>query len=287
VLIYNHQITVVDAIHSEGTITIVPFEYNINILGGNIMALEFKGKEAEVVETKEAPVAENAVYGTARKDLAFVCPLGDPSNPDTTKVKLPDGGEDKKVTSTIVGYRFKVLADMKVPDCGTNDGLKGDLMNYDNVDNWRDAKKGEEIDLTPFETALLLSQPQFNGGCEGGEKPVSCVYQNKFLKNKDGAVEKASAAASTPRVSLRATTGSIKDFDIIDVLTFTRKEDENGRVRKDRVINPGFEKWAPLAAAKVRKSAGGRAKAEADPTKVANANAQAFLNFVNSRKVAK
>lgn len=242
-----------------------------------------KPVEAEVVETPA--VEDGAVYGAARNDLAFVCPLGDPSNQDTTRVKLPDGGEERKVTSTIVGYRFKVLADMRVPDCGTNDGFKKDPMNYDDVDKWIDVKAGTEVNLTPFETALLLSQPQFNGGCDGGEKPVSCVYQNKSMKNKAGDVA-VSVAAKTPRVSLRAATGSIKDFAIEDVLTFTKKE-VNGVTRKERAIKPGFEKWAPLCKAQVRKSAGGRTKAEADPTKVANKNAQAFLSFVNSRKAAK
>lgn len=248
---------------------------------------EKKDKVAEATVEQKAVVteevaAENAVYGTARNDLAFVCPLGDPSNPDTTRIKTPEGGEDRKVTSTIVGYKFKVLKDMMVPDCGTTDGFKQDPMNYDNIDNWRQAKAGEEVMFTPFEMALLLSQPQFNGGCDGGEKPVSCVYQTKTLKTKDGQVAKASAAAATPRVSLRAANGSIKDFDIEDVLTF-EKIDNNGVPRKVRTIKPGYEKWAPLAKAATRKSAS-RAKTEADPTKVANKNAQAFLSFVQSRK---
>lgn len=253
------------------------------------MALNINGAKkaetapaTEVVETTAVETA-NEVLGTARKNLAFVRPLGDPSNPDTTKVTLPDGNTDKKITSTIVGYKFKVLETMMVPDCGTNAGFKNDPMNYDKVENWREAKAGEEIALTPFETALLLSQPQFNGGCDGGEKPVSCVYQNKTVKTKAGAVATASAAASTPRVSLRAAVGSIKDFDIEDVLTYEKVE-VNGVVRKKRTILAGYEKWAPLAAEQTRKATGGREKAVADPTKVANKNAQAFLAFVNARK---
>ena len=261
------------------------------------MALEInRGKKVEEKATPVAPVVEEKVtetsevaqapksdvaYGSARGDLAFVCPLGDPSNPDTTKVKLPGGGEERKVTSTIVGYKFKVLKDMKVPECGTNEGFKNDPMNYKEI-NFRDAKAGEIVSLTPFETALLLSQPEFNGGCDGGEKPVSCVYQNKSLKTKAGQVATVSAAASIPRVSLGAATGSIKDFDIEDVLDFTKQE-MNGVVRKIRTIKPGFEKWSPLAATAVRKTAGG-SRESVDPTTVANKNAQAFLAFVNNRK---
>lgn len=257
------------------------------------MALELKGaKEPEapkVEETvKEEVVAEktavnNSVLGSLRPYLAFVCPLGDPSNQDTTRVKLPDGTEDKKITSTIVGYKFKLLKDMRIPDCGTNDGFKKDAMNFEQVENWAEHKEGDIVALTPYETALLLSQEEFNGGCTGGEKPVSCVYQSKGIKGKTGSVATVSAAATTPRVSLRAATGSIKDFEIEDVLTFVMKE-VNGVNRKQRTIKPGFEKWAPLAKTATRKTAGGRSSGEVDATKVANKNAQAFLAFVNSKK---
>lgn len=256
------------------------------------MALEIK-KGAEPKEVKEevkAPVAvEEGNYGADRAKVAFVAPLGDPSNQDTTKVKLEDGTESKKVTATIVGYRFKLMEDLMVPDCGTNELFKKDPMNFVNVDGWKQGKKGDIIDLTPFETALLLSQPSFNGGCDGGEKPVVCVYSIKQPKAKDGSVATVSAAAATPRVSLRAQTGSIKDFDIINVLEFEKTTLENGQIRKKRTLNKGFEKWAPLAAETTRKSGGAkRGKGEAaDPTKVANKNAQAFLQFVESRKVAK
>lgn len=255
--------------------------------------------EAVAAAPVEAPVTEEVtnvaeeegvVYGSDRMKLAFLCPLGDPSQNDTTTIKTPDGKKDKKVTSTIVGYKFKVLEAMQVPDCGTNEGLKDDPMNYAEIDKWREAQAGEEIYLTPFETALLLSQPRFNSGCDGGEKPVYCVYQNKSIKTKNGKVATASAAAQTPRVSLRATVGSIKDFDIEDVLTFEKVE-INGVPRKKRALKPGeqYKKWAPLAVQAVGKSTGKKAggRAAVDPTKQANKNAMAFLAYVNSRKGAK
>lgn len=246
-------------------------------------AKEKKETVAPATEAKVAATAETAekkVYGSMRKNLAFVKPLGDPSNADTTTVTAPDGTKTKKVTSTICGYKFKVLADMKVPDCGTNEGFKKDPMNFVEIDNWRDAKEGEIIALTPYETALLLSQESFNGGCEGGEKPVSCVYQIKSVLNKSG--ESLKNPTQVPRVSLRAATGSIKDFDIEDVLTFTAQQ-VNGVTRKNRVINKGFEKWIPLCKATTRTAQGSKDKSF-DPTSVANKNAQAFLAFVNAKK---
>lgn len=237
----------------------------------------------EEVATQEVHTAEatDVKYGERRGDLAFVCPLGDPSNQDTTRTKLPDGTEEKKVTSTIVGYKFKLLKDMEVPDCGTNAGFRNNPMNYDRI-AWRQGKAGEVVALTIFEMALLLSQPEFNGGCDGGEKPVSCVYSQRSLKNKAGQIATASAAASVPRVSLRAANGSIKDFDIEDVLTFV-KEETNGVTRKIRTIKPGFEKWAPLAETPSRKTTG-KSKDLVDATTVANKNAQAFLALVKSKK---
>lgn len=240
-------------------------------------------KKEVVTEEAAAPVAtEGKVYGARRKDLAFVCPLGDPSNPDTTKIDAPDGSKGKKVTSTIVGYKFEVLADsLMIPDCGTNEGLRKDPMNYDVVEKWAEHKKGDIVALTPYETALLLSQEDFNGGCDGGQKPVTCVYQIKSIRNKNGGVATTSAVAQIPRVSLRATTGSIKDFDIEDVLTFTKTE-VNGVTRKNRVIKEGYEKWAPLCVAAQRKATS--ARGPVDSSKVANKNAMAFLAFVNAKK---
>lgn len=243
-------------------------------------------KKTDVKEEKvvaEAPATEGAevTYGTACGDLAFVCPLGNPANPDSTRTKLPDGTVDVKTTSTIVGYKFKLLKDMDIPNCGTNDGFIKDPMNFEKID-WKAHKAGDVVALTPFETAYLLSQPQFNGSCTGGEIPVSCVYLNKAIQGKQG-LATVSAAASTPRVSLRAANGSIKSHAIEDVLTYVLEKQENGVNRKIKTIKPGFEKWAPLAKNNVRKATGGSRKA-VDPTKVANKNATAFLAYVNSRK---
>lgn len=269
----------------------------LNINKDKVKEAPMAAPEAPVA-TAEAPAAAPAaapkkaatnidpeILGSKRSKLAFLRPLGDPSNPDNTQVTLPDGTKDKKVTSTIVGYKFKVLEAMKVPNCGTNEGLKKDLMNYVNVDNWVDAAAGEEINLTIFEAALLLSQPEFNGGCDGGERPVTCAYTKNLPKTKNGEPAKVSAAASVPRVSLRsATAGSIKDYDIEDVLTYERVVAENGTVRKKRTIKPGYEKWAPLAINNTRKSTGGGEKTSADPRKVVNESAAAFIKFVNSKK---
>jgi hypothetical protein len=235
--------------------------------------------ETQVVENETA----TPKYGYDRKKLAFVCPLGDPSNPDITKRVGKDGKEDVKTTSTIVGYKFEVLEDLRIPDCGTNEKFKKEPMNYVDSDKWIDVKAGTVVCLTPFETALLLSQPGFNGGCEGGEKAVTCSYAFKAPKSKTGAVS-VSAMMETPRVSLRAVQGSIKDHIIEDVLTHTDVKNANGRVSKVRNLKPGFEKWAPLAQTADRRSvSSGALKAKKDGTTI-NENAVKFLKFVENAK---
>lgn len=255
----------------------------LNLKGGNPTQPEVETPaqqnetpvQNETPAQNETPNQESVKYGSKRKSLAFVKPLGDASNPDTTKIKDSD---EKKVTSTIVGYEFEVLEDgLKIPDCGTTEAFKNDPMNYKEI-NFKVAKKGDKVALTPFEMALLLSQPEFNGGCDGGEIPVLCVYQKpKIASAKSGAV---SSVTKTPRVTLRAATGSIKDHSIFDIITFT-KTTVNGVTRKNRSVVAGYEKWAPLAATATRTTSGGKSQNDAT---VANLGAQAFLQFVKNRK---
>lgn len=246
-----------------------------------------KGEVKEAVAPVEAEVKEEEAknLGLGQKDIAFVAPLGDPSNPDTTRIKGKDGSDlGTKVTPTIVGYRFKALKDLKVPDCGTDVGLKKDLMNYVDLNRpWKAVKAGEEFDLTIFETAYLISQEDYIGSFKGGERPVRAVYQFQGRKSKAGTVT-MSSSQKTPRVSLRSLgQGSIKDQTIIEVLSFT-EEKQSGRKRKIRVINPGFEeKFGPLTVAAVPRTSGS-GSTHRDNSEVDAANAKRFLSFVHSKK---
>ena len=111
------------------------------------------------------------------------------------------------------------------------------------------------------------------GQATGGKVQVSARYQFKGNKTKSGEVVKV---AATPRVSLVGVGTSIKEIKMTDVLTFKAVKNENGQTRKERTIVKGFEKWAPLAAAAVRKP-----RESAGTSKAAvNKNAQAFMAFV-------
>lgn len=235
---------------------------------------------AKVVAAAEAaaPAAEGAEFGAKSNMIAFVAPLGDPSRDDVT-FNTVNGQREKTVTPRIVGYRFKALEAMDIPDIGTDDDFKGNPMSYkaENLGRTRHVQAGEEFDLTRFETGVLLSPPEYNGRVTGGQHEMVAAFNFGGTKGVDGAVAKASALAQIPTVSLRAVNGSIKDLQMIPVLKFTAEKTDKGVTRKTREILPGFEKWAPLCIETVRASSGAGASA---PKAQRNKSCDAFLQIL-------
>ena len=220
--------------------------------------------EAEAKANVNVTPEDASEYGVKSDTLVFEGPLGDPSQDDEY--------QGNKIAK-IVGYAFSSKEDIVIPDCGTNAGFKQDAMNYENIEGTKKVKAGEKFALTPFETALLISRKEYNGQATGGKVQVSARYQFKGNKTKSGEVVKV---AATPRVSLVGVGTSIKEIKMTNVLTFKAVKNENGQTRKERTIVKGFEKWAPLAAAAVRKP-----RESAGTSKAAvNKNAQAFMAFV-------
>lgn len=257
--------------------------------------VEAPAKEAPAAEAPvEAPAApveipevpEDLLESMSDK-IEFIASLGDPSNDDVTTKKQPDGTEQKVVTPTIVGYQFKALEDMEIPDCGLTIGFKKDAMNYDpeKMQNKRMAKAGEIINLTPFETALLLSPPEFNGKVCGGDKVLYLVYNQKSLRRKDGTLNTVSDATRFPRAALRAEKGkSVRDYPIVNVLTYEDAVAPNGSKIKNRTIIAGFEKWDVLCQKSVRTSAGGSGRtSKADGRKQYHDGASVFMSIYNAK----
>lgn len=256
------------------------------------MALQRKGGEKTPEKTAGAEVQEKVgaqvtaeqsvqeagaanIIGSMSDKLHLVAPLGDPSNPDTTN----ENGV-KKVTSTIVGYRFKADVDLEVPDVEVGDDFKKNLMSFKGDPNrTRHVPAGTEFDLTRFETGMLISRDEFNGKALGGDKPVVCSYNASQKKGSTGTVMTTSGATSIPSISLRAAAqgASIKDFPIIDVLDYTTTKGENNTIRKVRTIKPGFEKFAALCITNVRTPGQGRSTAGA--ANVRNKGAETFLKI--------
>lgn len=184
-------------------------------------------------------------FGDRSKDLAFVCSLGDPSVSDATKIN------GKPVTlSRIIGYRFRALADMTVPDFGTTARFNGTRLNDAEVtDRFRDVKAGETFDLTRVETMALLSREEF-GMCATGnpEAPVQLVV--RFGK---AGTEAPQTSAQLPDSQLNLMSGaafkSIKELEIIDVLDYVPNKDGGTFASGTRTLKPEFEgtKFAPRA----------------------------------------
>lgn len=237
---------------------------------------EETAKVNAAAQASAAPVDE--ALGSKSGTIEFIAPLGDPSKDDVTQV-----GDQKIVTPTIVGYRFRALVDMEVPECGTDSDLKSNPMSFKNIDGKKAVKAGETFDLTRFETGLLLSPAEFNGRVTGGQHEMVAAYTSTAVKNSSGQVMKADAVAKIPTVSLRAAAqgASIKDFKMINVLTFTKEKGENGVSIVHREIVPGFEKWLPLTERTARKSG---SATPSTPKVTRNKGAEAFLRIVKSKR---
>ena len=249
----------------------------------NVVSTE--NEVATAVESATMPVqkANQELLESKSNTIAFVAALGDPSREDVTPENL-EKGIKRHVDPTIVGFAFKALEDMEVPDCGTPKDLKSNNMAYVDATGKKAVKAGEIFYMTRFETGLLLSPEEFNGKATGGEMPVGCTYTSKRKTTKTGVPIAASSASAVPTVSLRPLSQgmSIKDIKMIDVLTFTSETKENGQTRKQRTINPGFEKWQSLCEAATRTvTAGGSA---ASNQKQRSTGAVKFLEIVNARK---
>lgn len=264
----------------------------------NVKKTEGAAPVAAATPSAEAPKAKAAaaavasvekidedIIGSKSHTIAFVAALGDPSRDDITPKENKDGTTTKSVDPVIVGYRFKVLEDMEVPDCGAGPDMKDNVMTYVDSNGKKAVKAGTLVDLTKFETAMLLSPPEFNGKATGGEKAVTCAYQTNARRLPDGTVSKVSSAVAVPSVSLRAVGGSIKDFEMIPVLTFDREQSANGVKKVNKKIIPGFEKWESLCRVATRRSSTGSA---AGAKKVErNKGAEAFLAIVAGKAAAK
>jgi hypothetical protein len=252
--------------------------------------VEMSAPAPAVEVAAEAPKAAAPTNLETMSDkIVLIGPLGDPSRDDVTP-RIVNGVEEKITTATIVGYRFKALVDMVVPECGLGDDAKKNIMSYKDVNGTKAVKAGETFDLTRFETGLLLSRPEFNALITGEGQNWSVVYQKtRGVKDADGVATTAGADV-LPTVSLRGNDGaSIKDMPFIDVLTFSKSTvpastgDGKVRVVVDRKILPGFEKFEPLCQRAPARTSAGSASTGAPTYKKAAGN---FLAMVAKKNKA-
>lgn len=231
--------------------------------------------QAQKPKAAKAEATENT--GVDSDKIVFLNPLGDPSNPDSTTDKATG---KKYETPTIVGYRFKTLIDLDIPDVGLGEDATKNTMSYDpaKISNTRHVKAGETFDLTRFETGVLLADDRFNAKVSGEGKVYTVAY-GAASKNDGG----LSTVGAVPTVLLRAANAneSVKDSKFINVLTFTKTQ-VNGQTRKVRTIEPGFEKFEPLTHVGQGRSSSSNATNANGVTR--NQAAAKFLEIVNARK---
>ena len=230
-------------------------------------------KEKETVETPAAEAAAEATseaatgaeetkeddseIGCMSDKLEFIAPIDNELKRDITPYTKEDGTTDKKDTAFICGYAFKALVDMDVPDCGTTERFKKVAMDFADINGVKHVKAGEVFYLTPFETGNMLTEKRFNLKVTGGAPEHACTLAVS-KKNTVGATQ-ATTAEPVPRVVLRlAGKGSMKDMDRITAIKAITKLQEDGTQKKVGEVQPGFEKWAPLAATTTRTTGGTR-----------------------------
>lgn len=259
----------------------------------NTTTLAGATEEIETPEVAAKPAAPAEDYGAglgSKSDsVAFITTLVDPSDEDV----VYDENKVKSAMPRVVGFRFKALEAMTIPDCGTGDDLKNNPMSYLNAQGTRKVKKGEEFDLTRFELGMLASTPEFNARITGGDRPVVLSYATTGITKAKGdasAIADAYSRNKLPTVSLKLLDkGSMRDIQGIPVLDFEvlgTKTGFGGKVayaEKKKTIRPGFEKWAPLclevASRTPRPSAGKKDDR--------NKSAAAFLSIVKKREAIK
>lgn len=246
---------------------------------------EIKNTAAAAVEAAAQAPIKNEILGSKSNTIVLVSPLGDPTREDVTP-RTVNGKVENITTSTIVGFLFKALEDVVVPECGMGDDARKNPMTYKDINGSKAVKAGETFALTRFETGLLLSRPEYNAHITGEGREFSVVYQKASNAPKSADGSAVSDSGRLPTVSLRGVNTSIKDLPMIDVLTFQREKttDSKGNPRT-MIINrqpvAGYEKFEPLCRSLTRK-AGSAGSGENHNTY--NKAAQAFLSMVSASK---
>lgn len=232
----------------------------------NVQAEVNTAPAAEVNEEvmAEDDMPKNSPEGTnsLRDKVAFVQPITTPLRDDVTKVKFPDGHEETKHTPFIIGYQFKALIDLVVPECGITPNFKKNYMDYKDINGKREVKAGEIFNCTPFETALMASWAEFNTMFTGGEHTAVCAFSRRILESKNGGADKV-IVKDFPRAVLRLTKGSIKDIGYVNAFEKQVVMGEDGRERRTGTVVAGFEKWEPMLQATTRSGARGASGARA------------------------
>lgn len=200
-------------------------------------------KDRDVLAAETVSKVDQSKIGTLSGAIELIGTVSDPSKKDKEVKKNKEGQiVDENVIGRIIGYRFKALQEVTIPDVGTTVYFKEDEMDFDpkTIKNTRVVKKGEEFNLTKFETALLLISPEYNAILTEGKYASTLVVQE--LKGEQ--LRKDNRPKFPKSVYLKGNDVSIRkapQFPAISV----KKDKKTGQLEK--TVNPGFEKWSAFA----------------------------------------
>ena len=242
-----------------------------------------KAQASAAMVAEAAVKVDESLFGRDSDKIAFVAAIGDPSRPDVTPITTKDGKQDKRTDPTIVGYAFKLLEDMDVPDCGIPDDLIKNPMDGKEL-TYKQGKKGDVVYLTRLETGALLSQTRFAGKATGGAMHVTCSYAapKGARKAGDGSVA-AATKSDLPSVSLKSISGgSIKDIEMIKVLTSTPKK-VGARTVNKKTLNPDPKcaKFESLCRQNIRAAGAGKGASKAASAR--NEKAEGFMAILGKK----
>lgn len=257
-------------------------------LGGKSKA-KAKASESKVTESSQAAevvaseiVEDNPNLQRLSPGLAFVANLGDPSIDDTNTITNPDGTQSKDKKPRVVGYRFTNVGTEPISwvEFGlSEDWKRGDRMNYDksNPGTPKVLAPGETADMTVYEAAMLFATVEINGQAAGGDYPVQGMFTE--TKKKSGSSVEDAGTGTEFSFRLGPATGqqfTTRDLPYENILTFDAVDKGDGRrMRTNRAIVPGFEKFAVMATT-ARAGRRGGSSTRANTVK-RNQNAARFL----------
>lgn len=120
-------------------------------------AFKAKGRAIRAQMTDDQKQAE----GSKSDKVAFVCALGDPARKQArveNKTSIP--------SYVVVGYKFKALEDMTVPQANLKKQGRKNLLDTEEPTE-RQVKAGQEFHLNLVETAMLISRVEYAGRFSG------------------------------------------------------------------------------------------------------------------------
>lgn len=211
-----------------------------------------------------ASIDSDKEWGQRSKDIGVINDLVDPSDKDVTYIKTDktekdESGVEKPVREThtkgrTVGYRVKNTGSepIEFSEFGLPEGyrVKDNRLGHGDEETKSTLKPGETADLTIYETALLLSQPEFDARAEGGDQVVTASYTHN--RKTDG-TESKNGSNHTFRLGVEG--GTSRDIPPVEILTYDEEEGANGnKVARNKQIKPEFKpKFDQIAASRRRR----------------------------------